>query len=400
MKKNRSLQFATKAVHAGERGPRPEFTPVSTPIYASVGYLYDTAEELDIVFGGQKPGYVYARHGNPTVAAFEEAIAALEDAEGAVAFSSGMAAIHASVLALGIGTGDRLVASRDIYGATYALFNTLLTTLGIKVTFIDACDISAVRRTLEQERPKAILVETVSNPLLKVADLETLVESAHARGAKLIVDSTFTTPFLTRPLDYGADLVVHSSTKYLGGHGDVLGGAAAGSAELCGALRAVQRLTGGSPGPMDAWLTLRGLKTLPLRMERQCDNARQIATWLSQHPKVASVNYPGLPAHSQHQLATKLFPGNRFGGMVSFEIADGDREKVFGFMDALELCIPATTLGDVHTLILYPAMSSHRSLTAEQRREVGISDALVRLSVGIEDAQDIIADLDAAFGKV
>lgn len=390
------LSIFTQAVHAGERGPRPDFTPVVTPIYNSVGYLYDSMEELDAVFAAEREGYVYPRYGTPTNAALERAMAILEGGEAALSFASGMAAIHATLLATGLEAGQAVVAAQDVYGATYALLSNLFTALGVRVRFVDITDLASVEQAIVEEKPKAVFCETISNPLLKVADLPTVAELAHASGAEMIVDSTFATPYLLRPLALGADYVVHSSTKYLGGHGDVLGGVVVTSAERRKRLWELIKLTGGNMSPHQAWLTMRGLKTLPLRMAQHCRNAAAVANWLAKHPRIAKVNYPGLPNHPQHALATRLFRDGCYGGMVSFEIAGAGRDQVFRFMEALKLILPATTLGDVYSLVLYPAHSSHRALSPEERAAIGIGEGLVRLSVGIEDVGDIIADLEQA----
>jgi cystathionine gamma-synthase/methionine-gamma-lyase len=396
----RRCSIHTQAVHAGERAPRPDFTPVSTPIYPSVGYLYESMEDLDGVFAGGRPGYVYPRYGSPTVAALEEAVATLEGGEAAIATASGMAAIHLALLAAGVGPGQRVVAAQDVYGATYALLANLLRAQGVEAHFVDAADLDAVRAAVREARPRLLLVETVSNPLLKVADLPALAEIAHGAGALLAVDSTFATPYLVQPLALGADYCIHSATKYLGGHGDVMGGVVVATAERCAQMRELLKLTGGNLGPMEAWLVLRGLKTLPLRMRQHSANAMQVAQWLATRPEVARVNYPGLPSHPQHALATRLFRAGLYGGMVSFELAGAGRKEVFRFMEALRLCLPATTLGDVYSLVLYPAMSSHRAVPAEERARIGIGDGLVRLSVGIEEAGDIIDDIRQALGAV
>ena len=396
----RRCSIHTQAVHAGERAPRPDFTPVSTPIYPSVGYLYESMEDLDGVFAGGRPGYVYPRYGSPTVAALEEAVATLEGGEAAIATASGMAAIHLALLAAGVGPGQRVVAAQDVYGATYALLANLLRAQGVETHFVDAADLDAVRAAVREARPRLLLVETVSNPLLKVADLPALAEIAHGAGALLAVDSTFATPYLVQPLALGADYCIHSATKYLGGHGDVMGGVVVATAERCAQMRELLKLTGGNLGPMEAWLVLRGLKTLPLRMRQHSANAMQVAQWLATRPEVARVNYPGLPSHPQHALATRLFRAGLYGGMVSFELAGAGRKEVFRFMEALRLCLPATTLGDVYSLVLYPAMSSHRAVPAEERARIGIGDGLVRLSVGIEEAGDIIDDIRQALGAV
>ena len=386
----------TQAVHAGERRPRPDFTPVSTPIYPSVGYLYEDMTDLDGVFGGERAGYVYPRYGSPTVSALEEAIATLEGAEDAVAYASGMGAVHGALMGAGVRAGTAVVAAADLYGATYALLERTFGSLGVKVRFVDITNLAQVSQAVADKQPVVVLCEIVSNPLMKVADVPALAEVAHKSGAALIVDSTFATPYLFRPLEVGADYALHSATKYLGGHGDVMAGVVACSAERGHDLRERQKLLGANLGPQEAWLTLRGLKTLPLRMVQHCANAQAVAEWLSDQPGVARVNYPGLPDHPQHELAARLFGGVGFGGMLSFDLAGAGQAEVFRFMEALELVLPATTLGDVYSLTLYPAHSSHRQVGAEVRADLGIGDGLVRLSVGIEDAGDIIADLEQA----
>ena len=396
----RSLDFATRAVRAGERMPRPDFTPVSTPIYPSVGYLYDDMSDLDAIFAGTREGYVYTRYGNPTVRAFEEAVAVLEEGEAALAFGSGMAAIHATLLGLGLRAGTAAVVSRDVYGATYALFGKLLASQGVTVRFVSVTDLAEVEAACADLKPVVLFIETVSNPLLKVADLAALARIAHAHGTALLVDNTFATPYLCRPLSLGADAVIHSATKYLGGHGDALGGVVVTSAERWQAIHEVQKATGGNLGPQEAWLLLRGIKTLPLRVRQQCSNALEVANGLARTGGIARVIYPGRPDHPQHSIATRLFGGLGYGGMVSFELRGGDQDRVFRFFEALKLCLPATTLGDVYTLVLYPTHSSHRALSAEERRDVGISEGLVRLSVGIEAPQDILADIRQALGTL
>jgi len=389
----------TQAVHAGERGPRPDFTPVSTPIYPSVGYLYDDMQDLDAVFAGTRPGFVYPRYGSPTVGALEQAVATLEGAEDAVAFASGMAAVHATLLGASVRAGSAVVAAADLYGATYALLERLFTSLDVRVRFVDITALAQVAQAVAGERPAAVLCETISNPLIKVADVPALARITHDAGAALIVDNTFASPYLLRPLEHGADYVVHSATKYLGGHGDVMSGVVACSEQRGHDLRERQKLLGANLGPQEAWLTLRGLKTLGLRMRQHCANAQTLAEWLVGHPAVAHVNYPGLPEHPQHGVASRLFDGRGFGGMISFDIRGAGQAEVFRFMEALELVLPATTMGDVYSLTLYPAHSSHRLLSPEMRAALGIGDGLVRLSVGIEDAQDIIADLAQALDR-
>jgi cystathionine beta-lyase/cystathionine gamma-synthase len=399
----------TTAVHAGERIKRAGFRTTSTPIYNTATFLYDTAEDLDRAFETD-PSFVYARHGNPTIDALETALATLEGGPaGTVAYAcaSGMAALHAALLATGIAPGERIVASRDLYGTTAALLKNLFMGQGYDVRFVDVGDHAAVERALSEGDARVLLVETLSNPLLRVADIPALADLAHARQAHLVVDGTFTPPIIFRPLEHGADLVTHSTTKYISGHGDVLGGVVLGGPDYDATLRSITRLVGGAAGPNEAWLTLRGLKTLPLRYERQCANARQIAAWLAEHPAVEAVHFPGLPSHPDHALATRLFGSDEldggvtgaYGAMLALTIRDADRARVFRFLDRLQLCLPATSLGDVYTLVAYPAMASHRELTARERARVGIGDGLVRLSAGIEHVDDIIADLAQALGE-
>jgi cystathionine beta-lyase/cystathionine gamma-synthase len=394
-----SRSIYTEAVHAGERAPRPDFTPVSTPIYPSVGYLYDDMADLDGVFGGERAGFVYPRYGSPTVGAFEEAVAALEGAEASVAYASGMAAVHATILGAGVRAGSAVVAAADLYGATYALLDRTFRSLGVRVRFVDITDLDHLAQAVAEDQPNAIVCEIISNPLMKVAHVPALGELAHAAGAALIVDTTFASPYLFRPLEHGAHYALHSATKYLGGHGDIMAGVVASSTDRCHDLREQQKLLGANLGPQEAWLALRGLKTLPLRMRQHCANAQKVAEWLAGHPAVSQVYYPGLPGHPQHAIAARLFGGRGYGGMLSFDLRDSGQAGVFRFMEALELVLPATTLGDVYSLTLYPAHSSHRQIAPEVRAALGIGDGLVRVSVGIEAAEDIIADLAQALER-
>lgn len=392
----KGMAFQTRAVHAGERAPAADYTPVATPIAPSVGYIYDSMDEMDAVFAGTRSGYVYLRYASPTVVAFETAVAALEGAEEAQAYSSGMAAIHAALLAAGVQAGASVVSALDVYGATFTLLQRLLTTLGVKVRAVNITDLAEVETALKETHARILLAETISNPLLKVADVPSLASLAHATGAALIIDNTFASPFLFNPLKHGADYVVHSATKYLAGHGDVLAGVVAVPSENKNKLYELNKLVGGVLGPFEAWLALRGLKTLPLRMRQQCQNAMQIAETLRGHARVSKVNYPGLAEHPQHKLAQRLFEGKGFGGVLSFEIAGADQARIFRFMEALKVCLPATTLGDIYSLVLHPATSSHRSLTADERARIGIADNLLRLSAGIEATEDILGDLESA----
>ena len=392
--------FQTRAVHAGERVPPADFRPVTTPIWNTVGYLYESMDDLDAVFDRKKPGQVYLRYSNPTVEAFENAVANLENAETAQAYGSGMAAIHAALLGAGAKAGTTVVAALDVYGATFTLLKNLLATLGVNVRMVDINDHAEVETAIKETKATILYAESISNPLIKVADIPTLAELAHKHSASLLIDNTFASPYLLNPTEHGADYVIHSATKYLSGHGDVLAGVVVTSTENKNRLFELNKLIGSVLGPFEAWLALRGLKTLPLRMKQQCDNALIVADWLSKHPRITRVHFPGLPNHPQHVLSKQLFSGKGFGGVLSFEIDGADKDKVFRFMESLSVCLPATTLGDIYSLILHPMTSSHRGLTPEERARVGIPDGLVRLSTGIESADDITTDLEKALQKV
>jgi cystathionine beta-lyase/cystathionine gamma-synthase len=388
--------FQTRAVHAGERVPPADFRPVATPIWTTVGYLYESMDDLDAVFDRKKTGQIYLRYSNPTVEAFENAVANLENAEAAQAYGSGMAAIHAALLGAGLKAGTSIVAALDVYGATFTLLKDLLTGMGVNVRMVDVTDHDEVETALREDGAIVLYVESISNPLLKVADIPELARLAREHNASLLVDNTFASPYLLNPLGHGADYVIHSATKYLAGHGDVLAGVVATSSANKNILFEMNKLTGSVLGPFEAWLALRGLKTSPLRMRQQCQNALQVADRLRSHPRVKTVHYPGLSEHPQHLLANGLFGGRGFGGVLSFEIDGAGKDQVFRFMESLSICLPATTLGDVYSLVLHPMTSSHRGLTVEERARVGIPDGLVRLSTGIESADDILADLESA----
>ncbi|MCC6792071.1 MAG: PLP-dependent transferase [Thermomicrobiales bacterium] len=383
--------FASRAVHAGERADRAGFTPTATPIFTSNSYYADAATS-DAVFGGERPGFVYTRYGNPTTQALETAIAALEGTEAAVAYASGMAALHAGILG-DVRAGSRIVASKALYGATAALRTNLFATMGVETTFVDIFDLTEVERVVAQVKPRVLLFETISNPLVRVANIPALVEIARSARATTVIDNTFATPYLVNPARFGVDVIVHSTTKYFGGHGDVTGGAIATTSERAFELVEMVKLTGGIPGPFESWLTLRGIKTLPLRMRQQCQNAATIARWLQDHPRVARVHYPGLGCDGENAA---IFNNHLRGGMLAFEVKDANQATIFRLLDGLKLCQPATTLGDVYTLVLYPPMSTHRGFSPAERAEAGITDGLVRLSAGIEDVEDVIADLDQA----
>lgn len=398
--KSRLRAFPTRAVHAGEHLPAEDFIPVVGPIHPTVGFIYEKMDDLDKVLGASRDGYVYPRYGSPTVTAFEKATADLEGGEAAFAFSSGMAAIHVALLTAGIRQGSKVLAAMDVYGATYTMLRRLFAELGVHTQLVDVTDLNAVEAALKEMRPALVVAETISNPLLKVADQPALIELAHRHGAQALIDNTFASPYLFNPCAHGADYVMHSATKFIAGHGDVLAGIIVTSAENRKRMYELNKMIGSTLGPFEAWLAMRGLKTLPLRMRQQCDNSIRVAQWLADHPRIARINYPGLPGHPQHELAARLFQGKGFGAVLSFEISGADKAAAFRFMEALDLCMPATTLGDIYTIVLHPASSSHRALTAEEREGIGIRDGLVRLSVGIEDVADIIADLEQALSAI
>jgi cystathionine gamma-synthase/methionine-gamma-lyase len=396
-----AADIETRAVHAGELRDGSRAQPVVAPIAPSVGYTYPDTRELDAVLGGELPGFVYSpRYANPTVAAFESAVADLEGAPAACAFSSGMAAVHVALLAAGVRAGTTVVAALDLYGATYSLLADLLSSLGVRSRFVDVLDLSDVEAALLATKPVALLVETISNPLLKVANLPALARLAHEAGALFLVDNTFCSPYLCQPMAFGADMVIHSATKFLSGHGDVMGGVVATSEELKAELVALNKLVGSALGPFEAWLAHRGLKTLPLRLRQQCANAMAMALWLVEQPRVAVVNYPLLGDPKQVEMVNRLTHERGGGAVLSFAIRDAGRAQVFAFMDALRLVQPATSLGDIYSLLLYPAIASHRALPPETREAVGIGDNLVRLSVGIESLSDIRADLAQALAAI
>lgn len=396
-----AYQLSTTLVHAGEhkRGASG-FVPTVAPIHESTTYFYPSAAALDAAFEDGGESVVYSRHGNPTVQALECAMAEAEGGRGAVAAASGMAALHLALLAAGTPRGStepqprHIIASNDLYGQTQSLLQRFFVAQSVPVTYVDITDHAAVQAALTQHEPDVVLAESVSNPLLKVADIETLAKLVHAADARLVVDATLSTPVLHQPLVQGADLVVHSATKYLSGHADATGGlVVARTGMLLDNCRRYSQLLGAVLGPFEAKLISRGLKTLSLRVKQQCANALLVAQTLEQHKQVSRVYYPGLKSHSQHMLASLVFCGGRFGGMLSFDLRNGNRERAYKFMDGLKLILSATSLGDVYSLVTYPPLSSHRDVPEATRHAFGIGDGLVRLSIGIEDSQDIVEDI-------
>lgn len=386
--------LSTKAIHAGERRD-PPIGPVSTPIYETSVFVFSSTQELVDVISQRKEGYLYTRFDNPTVTAVEHKMAVLEGVDAAAAFSSGMAAITSSLVTL-VSSGDHIVTTHDIYGGTISLFSDVLAKFGVDVSWVEATDTEAFSNAVRGET-KAIFVETPTNPTLKLVDLAKLSKIGKEKGIPVIVDSTFATPHNMRPALHGVDVIVHSATKYLGGHNDVTAGVVCGKTEFIQKLKATRKMLGGTLDPMAAWLLLRGLKTLVVRMQRHNSNSRQVAEWLEKHPKVKRVYYPGLESHPQYKLANDQMWG--FGGVVSFEV-DGSFETTTRFVESLKLCLLAPSLGGTETLVTQPVTSSHYFMSAEDRQKAGITDQLVRLSIGTEYVDDIIADLDQAFKAI
>lgn len=385
----------TQTVHAGESKTVPNGLPTVTPVYASATFTYDSMADMDRAFSGEIAGYVYTRHGNPTVAAFERTMLALEGGAGACAFGSGMAALHAALLACELRPGATLLASQDLYGATLSLLLKVLSMFDIDAVLVDFSNTDELAAKAREIKPRALVAETISNPLLKVCDLDACATIAREVGAKFVVDNTFATPCLSRPLDHGADFAVHSATKYLSGHATVTAGVTVSKHQQDhDTVYQVMKLVGGILGPWEAHEVSRGIKTLPLRYERQCANARRIADTLSHDKRIQRVYYPAL-CEKPERLA-RILRGGHAGALVSFVLADDSREAAFRFMDALKLCVRATSLGDVFTTTLHPATASHRDVPPARRQKLGVTDGLVRISAGIESVDDILADIDQA----
>jgi len=393
------VKIQTKAVHAGDRKKTGPFIPVTTPIYTASSFYYEDIQDLDRIFAREQQGYCYSRYSNPTSAALEELMTSLESGHGALACGSGMSAIQTALLTALADRRKSVLAANALYGATVSLLMNVLGPMGVDVRFVDVCDLDALDNAVAEHKPGCVLLETISNPLLRVGEIDRIAQTARAAGAALIVDNTFATPLLLRPLELGANFAVHSVTKYLAGHGDVLGGIVVSDAEHYESMGTLARAMGPVLGPFECYLTMRGIKTFALRMERQCANACRVASWLAANPAIERVYFAGDPAHPDAATIRRMFPQGMYGAIVSFELKDAGREEVFGFMNALQLVVRATSLGDVHTMMLYPVMSSHREISPKHRERMGIRDNLVRLSVGIEAVEDIIADLEQALAS-
>ena len=391
----RDRGFSTRAIHGQALPPVEQETP-SVPIFQTSTFRFDTSDGFAETINFRRPGYTYTRgYGNPTLLAFERVMAELEGTESALSFASGMAAVHTVATTLAA-SGDTIVASSELYGGTYSLFAHVLPRYGIDVRFVSPHDHDAVRAALAGST--LFYVETIANPNVTVADLEALGAVASEAGVASVVDNTFASPYLCSPAAFGFDYVLHSATKYVGGHNDLIGGVVCTTEERMAGLRSTVIETGGTMAPLEAWLSMRGLSTLQIRMDRHSESALALTTRLEAHPKISRVRYPGLSSHPQHDIAMRMLPRG-FGGMAAFEV-EGGVEAGQRFCDALELVWVAASLGGIHTLVCHAASTTHRQLDAEARRAAGIADGLIRLSVGLEDVEDLIQDVESALEKV
>lgn len=397
MENLKNKKFATKAIHGGHKKD-PVSGALTTPIYQTSTFVFDSAEQGGRRFALEEDGFIYSRLGNPTNAQLEEKMALLENGEACMSTGSGIGAIT-SALWTALKAGDHIVASKTLYGCTYAMLNHGISRYGVEVTFVDATNLDEVKGAMK-ENTKVVYLETPANPDLKLVDIEAISKIAHkVEGCMVFVDNTFCTPYLQRPLELGADVVVHSATKYLNGHGDVIAGFVVGKKDFITQVRlfGVKDMTGSVLSPFDAYLILRGMKTLQIRMDRHTKNAIEVAKFLESHPNVETVSYPGLESFPQYELAKKQM--DMPGGMIAFEVKGG-LEGGKKLLNSLELCTLAVSLGDCETLIQHPASMTHSPYTQEERAEAGISEGLIRISVGLEDAEDIIADLKQGLDRL
>ena len=388
--------LGTTAIHAGTL--KNLYGTLAMPIYQTSTFIFDSAEQGGRRFALEEAGYIYTRLGNPTTTVLENKIAALEEGETAVATSSGMGAISSTLWTV-LKAGDHVVTDKTLYGCTFALMCHGLTRFGIEVTFVDTSNLDEVKNAMKKNT-RVVYLETPANPNLKIVDLEALSKLAHTNPNTLvIVDNTFATPYMQKPLKLGADIVVHSVTKYINGHGDVIAGLVITNKELADQIRFVglKDMTGAVLGPQDAYYIIRGMKTFEIRMERHCKNARKVVEFLNNHPKIERVYYPGLETHPGYEIAKKQMKD--FGAMISFELKGGF-EAGKTLLNSLKLCSLAVSLGDTETLIQHPASMTHSPYTKEEREAAGITDGLVRLSVGLENVEDIIADLEQGLQKI
>ena len=389
----------TKAIHGGNIRDK-QYGSLTMPIYQTSTFFFEDCEQGGRRFAGEEGGYIYTRLGNPTTTVLENKIAVLEGGAACAAAASGMGAISSCLWTIA-GAGKHIIADETLYGCTFALLNHGMPRYGVEVTFTDLSNIENLKKYLK-DNTCCVYLETPANPNMKITDIALIAETAHAynKDIKVVCDNTFASPMLQQPLSLGADVVVHSATKYLNGHGDVIAGfVVSKDADFITNVKmfGLKDMTGSTMGPFEAWLILRGLKTLEIRVMRHCENAKKIAEYLDKNPKVEKVNYPGLPKHPGHEIAKKQMKD--FGGMISFEVKGG-KEAGMKFCNSLKLCTVAVSLGDAETLVEHPASMTHSTYTEEELKTAGISAGLIRLSVGLENVEDIIADFEQAFAKI
>lgn len=392
----KEMGFATRAIHGGH--VKDQFGALATPIHQTATFIFDSAEQGGRRFSLEEGGYIYSRLGNPTNTQLEEKLAMLEGAEAAISTASGIGAVS-SAFWTALKAGDHVVAAKTLYGCTYAYLSHGLTRYGVEVTFVDATNLEEVKQAM-RENTKVVYIETPANPNLEVVDIEAISKIAHKnKDCIVMVDNTFCTPYIQRPLEFGADVVIHSGTKFLNGHGDVISGFVVGSAEFIKNVRlfGIKDMTGASLSPFDAFLIIRGMKTLEIRMEKHCANAMKVARFLESHSAVEKIYYPGLESFPQYELAKKQM--SLPGAVIAFEVKGGIEagKKV---INSTELCKLAVSLGDAETLIQHPASMTHSPYTKEEREAAGISDGLIRIAVGLENVEDIIADLESALNVI
>lgn len=397
MKNIETMSFATKAIHGGHKKDATTGA-LTTPIYQTSTFVFDSAEQGGRRFAGEESGYIYTRLGNPTNTQVEEKVALLEGAEACTSMGSGMGAISSALWTV-LKAGDHVIANKTLYGCTFALLSHGMTRYGVEVSFIDCNNLDEVKSAIK-ENTKVVLLETPANPDLQLIDIKAVCEIAHKQeGCIVMVDNTFCTPYIQRPIELGADVVIHSATKYLNGHGDVVAGFVAGKADLINDVKlfGVKDMTGSILSPFDAYLVMRGMKTLQIRMDRHCQSAMKVAEFLETHPNVEKISYPGLKSFPQYELAQRQM--DMPGGMIAFEVKGGV-EAGKKLLNTLNLCTLAVSLGDCETLIQHPASMTHAAYGPEERLAAGITDGLIRLSVGLEDAQDIINDLNEGLNNL
>lgn len=390
--------FGTKAIHGGKMKDT-QYGALTMPIYQTSTFEFDCCEQGGRRFAGEEKGYIYTRLGNPSISAVENKVALLEGGEACAAASSGMGAVSACLWSIA-GAGKHILADETLYGCTFALLNHGMTRYGVEVTFVDTSDLEQVKANLK-ENTVCVYLETPANPNLKISDIQAVAELAHAYNPaiQVVCDNTFASPYLQRPLELGADVVVHSATKYLNGHGDVIAGFVVGTEAFINEVKmfGLKDMTGATLGPFEAFLIMRGLKTMEIRMERHCENAKKVAEYLVKQEKVERVYYPGLETHPRYEIAKKQMQD--FGAMISFEVKGG-KEGGMKFVNSLSMIPIAVSLGDAETLVQHPASMTHSVYTEEELKAAGISAGLIRLSVGLENAEDIIADLELGFSKI